>query len=125
MVIMRSILGKGNRKTVQYVTAWQASTSLPVLRETSPFAGADITLSSGSNKGQYVATLCLSKGIWYQQFATGINACMGDIVSQDRAYTIEVLLVLPSLRMYKEEQQHYGYKYKFPMQSVCSYVPIC
>jgi hypothetical protein len=35
----------------------------------------------------------------------GICARMGDVVSQDRAYTIEILLAL--LEMYEEEWQTY------------------
>ncbi len=45
--------------------------------------------------------LCPSKGRWYQQFETGINARIGDVVSQDRAYTLEVFLAL--IKMYKQE----------------------
>ena len=64
------------------------------LVQASPNTGVDITFSSGSIRGYYVATLCPSEGRWFQRFETGINARMGDIVSQDRAYTLEILLAL-------------------------------
>ncbi len=50
-----------------------------------------------------MATLCPSKGQWYQHFEMGIAARMGDVVSQDQAYTIEVLLAL--IKMFEEEWQ--------------------
>ena len=60
-----------------------------------------MTLSARSIKGPFIVTLCPSKGRWYQHFETGICAQMGDVVSQDRAYTIDVLLTL--LEMFEEE----------------------
>ena len=80
-------------------------------------SGSDITLSSGSVQGKYVATLCPSEGRWYQRFEKGINARMGDVVSQDRAYTIEVLHAL--LEIYEEEWQATGYE-TMPMESLHS-----
>ena len=64
-----------------------------------------MTLSSGLIKGRCVATRCPSEGRWHQHFETGICARMGDVVLQDRAFTIEVLLAL--LEMYEEEWQTY------------------
>ena len=93
--------GRGDNPYVKYGTARKARGTLTILWESSPFAGADITLSSGSVAGWFIATLCPSEGRWYQRFEIGINARIGDIVSQDRAYTIEVLLTL--LEMYEEE----------------------
>ena len=100
MVLMRS-MEKG--KTGSTVTARKAQATLTVLWEASPLGGDDLTLSAGSVKGRFVATLCPSEGRWYQHFETGICARMGDVVSQDRVYTIEVLLAL--LEMFEEEWQ--------------------
>ena len=117
MVLMRSMeKGRGDRATVQYSTARKARATLTVLWEASPSAGADIVLSSGSAKGRFVATKCPSEGRWYQHFATGINARMGDVVSQDRAYSIDVLLKL--LEMYEEEWDTYGYQ--IPLRTICA-----
>ncbi len=105
MVLMRSMeKGKGDA-TVKYGTARKACATLTVLWESSPSGGNDMTLSSGSIKGRFVATRCPSEGRWYQHFETGIRARMGDVVLQDRAYTIEILLAL--LEMYEEEWQTY------------------
>ena len=93
MVLMRS-LEKGRNGRVVYSTARLARACLTLLWQASPISGADITLSSGSIRGQYVATLCPSEGHLYQRFETKINARMGDVVSQDRAYTLEILLAL-------------------------------
>ncbi len=100
MVLMRS-MEKG--KTGSTVTARKAQATLTVLWEASPLGGDDLTLLAGSVKGRFVATLCPSEGRWYQHFETGICARMGDVVSQDRAYTVEVLLAL--LEMFEEEWQ--------------------
>jgi hypothetical protein len=91
MVLMRSTEKGRKRATVQYSTARKARATLTVLWESSPVSGSDIVLSSGSRKGRYVATLCPSETRCYEKFALGICARMGDIVSQDRAYSIQVL----------------------------------
>jgi len=89
MVVMRSReKGRGDKKYVQYATARKARSTPPVLWESSPTAGADITLSTSNVRGKYIATWCPSKGRWYQRFETGINARSGNIVSQDRAYML-------------------------------------
>ena len=100
MVLMRS-MEQGRNGRVMYSTARRARACLTVLWQASPISGADITLSSGSIRGRYVATLCPSEGRWFQRFETGINARMGDVVSQDRAYTLEILLAV--LEMYELE----------------------
>ncbi len=51
-----------------------------------------------------------------EYFETGICARMGDVFSQDRAYTIEVLLAL--LEMYEEEWQ--TYYVRMPLVLVCA-----
>ena len=101
MVLMRST-EKGKKKaTVQYSTARKIRATLTVLWEASPESGSDLVLSAGGKKGRYVATKCPSESRWYSRFASGICARMGDIVSQDRAYTIEVLKAL--LESYERE----------------------
>ncbi len=90
-----------------YGTARQSRKCLSVLWQFSPDAGGDITLTSGAIKGRYVATLCPSEGKWYQRFESGINARIGDIVSQDRAYSLDILLAL--LEMYEQEWEQHGY----------------
>ena len=105
MVLMR-LMEKGKAGgTVKYGTARKARATLTILWESSPLSGDDLTLSVGLVKGCYVATLCPSEGRWYQHFETGICARMGDVVTQDRAYTIEVLLAL--LEMFEQEWQTY------------------
>ena len=97
-------------------TARLARACLTILWEASPLAGADITLTSGNLRGRYVATLCPSEGRWYQRFETGINARMGDVVSQDRAYTVEIVLAL--LDMYEAEWKEH--RYQMPLVSMYS-----
>ncbi len=75
-----------------------------------------MALSAGLVMGRFVATRCPSEGRWHQHFETGICARMGDVITQDRAYTIEVLLAL--LEMYKEEWQ--TYYLQMPLLSVCA-----
>ena len=103
LLLMRST-EKGKKKaTVQYSTARKVRATLTRLWESSPEteSNSDIVLSSGSKKGRYIATRCPSESRWYEHFATGVCARMGDVVSQDRAYTIEVLLKL--VEMYESE----------------------
>ena len=101
MVIMRST-GKGRKgPLVQYGMARQARATSTILWESSPMSGGDLTFTTASAKGRYVATLCPSEGRWFQSFNNGIGARMGDTVKQDRAYTIEVVHRL--LEMFEEE----------------------
>jgi hypothetical protein len=88
---------------MKYGSARKARATLTILWESSPLGGDDLTLLAGSIKGRFIATLCPSEGQWYQHFKTGICARMGVLVSQDRAYTIEVVLAL--LEMFEEEWQ--------------------
>ena len=119
MVVMRSReKGRGDKEYVQYATARKARATLTVLWQASPSAGADITLSLGTIRGRFIATLSPSEGRWYQRFEPGIKARSGDIVSQDRAYTLEVLLAL--LEMYEEEWQRLGLK--MPLVSMCAFM---
>ncbi len=102
--------------TVKYGMARKARATLTVLWESSPSGGGDLTLSAGSVKGQFVATLCPSEGRWYQHFEMGIAARMGDVVYQDRAYTIEVLLAL--IEMFEEEWQ--AFYLRIPLNLICA-----
>jgi hypothetical protein len=115
MVLMRSMEKGRGGGTVKYGTARKSRATLTVLWESLPSGGNDMTLSAGSVKGQFVATWCPSEGRWYQHFETGICARMGDVVTQDRAYTIELLLAL--IEIYKEEWQ--TYYLHMPLVSVC------
>lgn len=105
MVLVRSHEpGRSKGKdTVQWGTARKIRSAFTVVWEASPESGADVTLSAGSLKGRFIATVNPSEGRWYQHFSTGCCARMGDIVRQDRAYSIGVLLKL--LAMYEVEWQ--------------------
>ena len=83
MVLLRSMEKGRTGGTVKYGTARKACATLTVLWESSPSSGDDLTLLAGWVKGCFAATLCPSKGQWYQRFKTGIAAQMGDVVSQD------------------------------------------
>jgi len=118
LVEMRSMeKGRGkDGERVKYGTARGQRSTQTVLWQSSPASGADITLSTGNIKGRYVATVCPSESRWYQRFETGISVRIGDVVSQDRAFTLEVLLAL--LEMYEEEWQEY--KYAVPKKTICA-----
>jgi hypothetical protein len=92
MVLMHSMEKGKAGGTVKYGTARKAHATLTILWESSPLSGDDLTLSAGLVKGCYVATLCPSEGRWYQHFKTGICAQIGDVVTQDRTYTMCSLL---------------------------------
>ena len=120
MVLMRSTEKGRKRATVQYSTARKARARLTILWESSPVSGSDIVLSSGSKKGRYIATLCPSESRWYERFALGICARMGDIVSQDRAYSIQVLHKL--LQSYELEWERHGYAIPLGILSSCMFL---
>jgi hypothetical protein len=106
IIVLMRLMEKGKAgATVKYDTAQKAWATFTVLWESSLSSRDNLTLSAGSVKGRFVATLCPSKGQWYQHFETGISARMGDVVTKDRAYTIEVLLVL--VEMYEHDWQTY------------------
>ena len=107
--------------TVKYGTARKARATLTVLWESSPLSRSDLPLSAGSAKGRFVATECPSEGRWYQHFKTGICSRMGDVVDQDRAYTIEVLLAL--IEMYEQEWQTYYLQMPLLSISACTFLP--
>ena len=117
MVIMRSMepgTGRGGR--IKWNTARKNRSTGTVLWNVSPDSGSDIVLSSSSRRGRYVATSNPSEGAFYQMFALGCCARSGDIVNQDRAYTIELLQKL--LTMYESEYNELGET--MPLNAVCS-----
>ena len=104
MVIMRSMEpGRGKAGNVKYGTSRKTRSTFTVLWDISPEAGSDIALSSSGQKARFVATCNPSEGRWYQHFALGCCARMGDIVRQDRAYSIDIVHKL--LEMYEDEYQ--------------------
>ena len=98
--------GRGGGQ-VQYGMARQSRAYLTVLWQSLPVAGANITLSSGSIRGCYVATVCPCEGRWYQLVEEGISTRMGGVVSQDGVYTLELLHAM--LEIYELERQKHGY----------------
>ncbi len=120
MLLLRSMEKGRGGGFVQYGTARKVRATLTSLWDASPSAGADITISSSSLKGRFVATRCPSEGRWYQRFETGCSARMGDIVSQDRAYSIEVVHKL--LEMYEAEWDRYGYNIPLTTISACMFL---
>ena len=95
--------GTGRGGKVKYGTARKNCSTGTVLWDVSPESGADIALSSSNSKGRYVATCNPSEGRFYQMFNAGCSARSGDIVRQDRAYTLEVLHAL--IAMYQAEYE--------------------
>lgn len=93
--------------TVMFGTARMIRSTSTVLWENSPASGSDIVFSSGQAKGRFVATLCPSEGRWYQHFSLGCATRLGDVVTQDRAYSIEI--VLQVIQMYEDHFQQEGY----------------
>ena len=117
MVIMRSMEpGKGKTGKVKYGTARKNRSTGTILYEVSPDSGSDISFSTSSSKGRYIATCNPSEGRMYQMFASGCCFRMGDIVQQDRAYTLPVLHAL--LAMYEAQYQEAGNL--IPLNALCS-----
>ena len=116
MLVMRSYEPGRGGKTVQFGTARKQRATSTVLWEVSPESGSDITLSTGSNKGRYIATCNPSEGRWFQHFIKGCCARMGDIVHQDRAYTLPLLHKL--LHMY--ELEYLDERAPMSNESICS-----
>jgi hypothetical protein len=114
MVLIGSMEKGKTGATIKYGTAWKARATLTILWKSSPSSGNDITLSAISVKGPFVATLCSGEGRWYQHF--GICAHMGNVVTQDQAYTIEVLLAL--IEMFEQEWQ--TFYLAIPLPSICA-----
>ena len=104
LLIMRTMEpGREPGTRVKFGTARKVRSVITGIWKSSPEAGADITLSTGGKGGRYYATCNPAEGHWYQQFSLGCSARIGDLVRQDRAYTIGVLLKL--LDMYEAEYQ--------------------
>jgi hypothetical protein len=62
MVLMGSMEKGRAGGMMKYGTARKARATLTVLWESSPMSGDDLTLSAGSVKGRYMATLNPSEG---------------------------------------------------------------
>jgi hypothetical protein len=116
MLLMRSHEPGRKNDTVQFGTARKIRAAYTVIWDASPESGGDITLSASSLQGRYVATFNPSEGRWYQFFSLSCFARMGDIVRQDRAYTLQVLLRL--LSMYEAEWNDLGFE--MSLESMCS-----
>ena len=104
------LLEKGNKKqnrTIQYGSARRIRSTSTVLWETSALGGSDVTFSSGRTSGRYIATINPSERRWYQLVNAGARVRVGDIVEQDRAYTIEIVLAV--VQMYEDRFQELGY----------------
>ena len=117
IMMERRSLEKGRKKeTVSWGTTRKQRATGTVLWESSPDSGSDISLSSGSRAGRFIATCNPTEGRWFQHLTTGMCARIGDIVSQDRAYTIGILRKL--LEMYELEWNTLGME--MPLNSICS-----
>ena len=124
MVVMRSLEpGRSKGGLVGWGTARQARSAYTVLWDASPQSGGDITLSSSGLTGRYIATCAPAEGRWFQHFTTGICARMGDIVRQDRAYTIQVVLKL--VEMYEREWDDHGYDMPSKSLCACMFLLVC
>eukprot|EP00804_Cyclotella_cryptica_P022727 CCRYP_012512-RA/>CCRYP_012512-RA protein AED:0.45 eAED:0.45 QI:0/0/0/1/0/0/2/0/209 len=95
-------LDKGQKGgTVQFGTARGVRSTCTVLWESSPAGGGDMVLSAGNVKGRYVLSRNPTESRWFELFTRGMSVRKGDVVEQDRAYSIEVLHEL--IRMYEDE----------------------
>ena len=83
-------------------------------------SSSDIVLSTAGTKSRYVATLCPSKSRWYEQFTMGISARMGNVFSQDKAYTIEVIYKL--LSEYEQEWATHDFNMDLKAISMCMFL---
>jgi hypothetical protein len=116
--------GKKENSTLQFGTARKLCATTTVPWEASPASGADIVMSAGDLKGRYIATLCPSECRWYETFSTGISARMGDIVHQDRAYTLAIMLAI--VGMFEEQFQAQGYEMPIrDMEAVMFFIASC
>jgi hypothetical protein len=104
------------KATVQYGTARKIRATLTRLWECSPEGGSDIVMSAASRKGCFIATRSPLESRWYGQFTLGVSARMGDIVSQDRAYTFQIIHAL--LQTYEEEWNNP--EKEMPLKKLCS-----
>ena len=113
----------GGGDTLQHGTARRVRAAFSILWDASAESGGDIVLSSSGVKGRCVATLAPSESRWYQHFAAGCCARMGDVVHQDRAYTIGVLLKLVS--MFELQWSEQGWDMPLADISACVFLLVC
>ena len=72
--------------------------------------------------GRHGDLLSGSRGLFFdnsQHFSQGICSRMGDIVRQDRAYTIQVVLAV--VDMFEKEWQEEGYGISLPSINACMF----
>ena len=101
---------------MKHGTSRKVKGTFTVLWDVSPDAGADIVLASSSVKARFVAMYNPSEGRWYQRFAMGCCARMGDVPRKNRTCTIEVLLKL--FEIFEDEYQELGTS--MPHHSICA-----
>ncbi len=82
-------------------------------------SGGDIAFSM-AKKVIYVATFNPLEGGWYQFFAIGCAARIGDVVRQDRAYSIQIVLRL--VDMYEREFQDDIRKLSYNAMNSCIFL---
>lgn len=117
ITLERRAMEPGNKKElVSWGTTRKQRSAITRLWEASPESGADITLSSGSKGGRYVATTNPQEGRWFQRLTHGMCVRIGDIVTQDRAYTIQIVHKL--LSMY--ESEWHDLYLDMSLKSICS-----
>ena len=119
MMVMRSREPGRKEATVSHGTARRVRATYTTLWETSPDGFSDLVLSSGTVKGRFVLSHAPSEGRWYQRFGEGICARMGDVVRQDRAYTIQVVLAV--VGMFEKEWQELGYSMPLSSMNACMF----
>ena len=105
---------------VTWGTTRQQPKAYTVIREASPESGCDITLSAGGKGGRYTAICSPTEGNFFLRLTTGVCARIGDVVDQDKAYTLAVLLRL--LDMYEAEWGDLGMAMLEEHLSVCMFL---
>ena len=87
-------LKPGRKGMVTWGTTCHQQATYNLLWETFPESREDITLSSLSKRGRFVATCNPTEGRCFQRLTIGINARIGEVVNQEREYTFQVLFKL-------------------------------
>ena len=121
--IMLELRGKepGKKGTwVSWGTTRQQRKTYTVVWEASPESGGDITLSAGGKGGRYTATCNPTEGGFFQRLTTGMCARIGDVVDQDKAYTLAVVHKL--LGMFEAEWGDLGLDMPEASISACMFL---
>jgi hypothetical protein len=117
---MRSLEPGKKGTTVSWGTTRQQRKAWTVLWEASPESGCDITLSAGGRGGRYTATCNPTEGNFFVRLTSGMCARIGDVVGQDKAYTLGVVLKL--LGMYEAEWGDLGLGMAEESLSACMFL---